>query len=163
MHGRCYRRDCRRSCHLDYQQLIRDGLGAIPVHRLAQTYKCNRIEGCMLEFQERPDRVVILSELTGRDYVGAEIRCGICRATYITSVEGLILRLTQANQGGAETPIKNVGKLIRGPCGKCKVARWDVQFLWYDPASKVPLWKQDLLKRRDQAQRKREMELGPPR
>jgi hypothetical protein len=163
VHGRCHRRDCRRTCHFDFEQLISDGMATLPVREVQRTLQCNRLGGCGLVFEEKPAFPLTLGELTGRDYVGVEIRCAGCRRIHITSVEGMILRLQASGQGGKESLIKGLGKLIRGPCGKCRATRWEVAVLWYDPnAGKVPPWKQELQKRRDTARRLRSERPGPP-
>lgn len=159
--GRCQRQDCRRTCHLDYERLMRAGMGALPVRQVTRSLLCNRLDGCSLDFREEPERIVRIGELAGRDYVGVQIRCSQCGAKYLTTVEGLIHRLNAAKQGDAATPAKGVGALIRGPCSTCKAARWEVSFLWCDPnAHRPPIWKQDLQKRIDEAQRRRDVEAG---
>lgn len=162
LHGRCHRRDCRRTCHFDYEQLLKAGLGSVSARQVMKTFQCSRLDGCGLYFDERPDRRLTLGDLTGRDYVAAEIRCGGCRAVHVTSVEGLIARLKASGQGGPESDLKAVGDLIRTPCAKCKAVSWKIEILWFDPAGRVPLWKQALDKRRDASRQRREAETFGP-
>lgn len=161
VHGRCHTRDCRRTCQLNLGELVTKGMGLLTVRTIQQTLRCSRLDNCALYFDEKPAFVLTLGELAGRDYVGVEIRCSLCGARYLTTVEGLIHRLKASGQGDASTPAMNVGALIRGACTPCKAARWEVGFLWYDPgANRVPIWKQDLQKRIDEAQRRRDIERG---
>ena len=159
--GRCQRQDCRRTCQFDFERLLKGGMADLQARQVMQTFRCARLDGCGLEFREEPARVVTLAELAGRDYVGVEIRCVLCGAKYLTTIEGLIARLVRAGQGGPQTSIKNVGALIRGPCGACKTARWEVSFPWYDPTGhKIPIWKQDLQKRIDDSRRRQDLDRG---
>jgi hypothetical protein len=137
--GRCWRRDCRRTCHFDLEHMIVGGMGTLVVREVQRTFMCNRLGGCGLEFHEKPEFPLTLSDLTGRDYVGVEIRCTVCRRSHVTSVEGMIARLKAAERGGPESKARELGGLIRGPCGKCKTVRWEVNILWYEPGvGKIP-------------------------
>lgn len=161
--GRCQTRDCRRSCHLDLRELVTKGMGLLPVRIIQQTMRCSRLDSCALAFDERPEHPLTLSELTGREYVGVEIRCGGCGEQRVTNVEGMIARLKAAGRGDAQSRVRELAGLIQGPCGKCKTRRWEVNILWFDPSGhKVPSWKQEFDRRRDAAWRERIDRPGPP-
>lgn len=161
VHGRCLRRDCRRSCHFDYEVLLKAGMGALTAAKVMETFQCSRLDGCCIEFHEKPQRVITLRHVAGRDYVGVEIRCPNCKLIRLTTVEGLIHKLKKAGTGNGETSVKNVGALIRGECRACRGRRWEVNFLWCAPnAHPVPFWKQSLQKKIDEAQRRRDLARG---
>jgi hypothetical protein len=126
-------------------------MGLLKVREVQRTFYCNRIGGCGMIFEEKPERPVHLGALAGRDYVGVEIRCRGCRKVTVTSVEAMIAKLEAAKLGGRQTDIKKLAELIRGPCGMCKAKAWAVEILWYAPGGKVPSWKTALERRRDQA------------
>ncbi len=158
--GRCQRQDCRRSCHLDYERLLRAGLASLPARKVMAMMRCSRIDGCSLEFREEPGRVIVLRELAGRSYIGVEIRCLGCGARRLTTVEALVHRLKKHGLGDASTPAKGIGKLIRGACS-CGARQWAVGFPWHDPNSHVlPLWRQELQKKIDEAGRRRDAQRG---
>ena len=160
--GRCYRRDCRRWCVFDFELLIAGGMGLLKVREVQRTFYCNRIGGCGLIFEEKPERPIGLGELAGRDHVGVEIRCRGCGKITVTSVEAMIAKLEATKLGGPLTDIKKLAELIRGPCGKCKAKAWAVEILWCQPGGKVPLWKAELERRRDAARSARwNAEPGP--
>lgn len=133
----------------------------LPASKVMDTFKCARLDGCSLEFHEEPQQVITLRDLTGRDYVGVEIRCALCGEKRVTTVEALIFRLKKAGRGDETTSIKAVAPLLKAGCRKCKGLRWEVSYLWYNPNQPtVPFWKQDLQKRIDEAQRRRDLDRG---
>jgi len=159
--GRCQRQDCRRSCHFDYERLLKNGMADLDAKKVMATFRCSRLDGCSLEFREKPQRVITLGDLAGRDYVGVEIRCTACGDKRITTVEALLYRLKKADKGNEATSVRNVATLLQGACAKCKAGRWEVTFPWYDPTrGQIPFWKQDLQKRIDEARRRRDVERG---
>ncbi len=159
--GRCQRQDCRRSCHFDYERLLKNGMADLDASKVMATLRCSRLDGCSLEFREEPQRVITLGDLAGRDYVGVEIRCVNCGDKRVTTVEALLYRLKKAGKGDETTSVRNVAGLLRSACGECKASRWEVGFPWYDPTrGQVPFWKQDLQKRIDEAQRRRDVAQG---
>jgi hypothetical protein len=143
--------------------MITGGLGAIAVGVVKQTYRCARLDGCSLDFEEKPERPLTIGELTARDYVGVEIRCAGCGAVHVTNIEGMIARLKAAGRGDEQSKVKDLGRSIQGPCGRCRIVRWEVRILWYDPEGhRVPSWKQQFDKRREAARRNRLDRPGPP-
>lgn len=163
VHGRCYRRDCRRSCHLDMAELITRGMGELTVRQVQATMRCSRLDGCALEFSERPARRVTLADLKGREYVGVEVRCGGCGRQYVTSIEGFILHLARGGLGDENADVRRLGEILRNPCGSCSNRIWRVEILWYVPGpadSRLPSWKQELVKRRAAAQLRKDIEEG---
>lgn len=161
--GRCHTRDCRRTCHLDLGELITKGMGLLPVRTIQQTLRCSRLDGCALHFEEQLEFPLTLSELTGREYVGVEIRCKGCGQSHVTNVEGMIARLAAAHRGDAQSKVRELGSLIKGPCGKCKALSWEIHILWFDPAAhKVPSWKREFDRRREIRWREKMDRPGPP-
>jgi hypothetical protein len=159
--GRCLRQDCRRSCHFDYERLLRAGMADLRARKVMDLFKCARLDGCSLEFREEPERVITLGQLSGRDYVGVDIRCAGCSAKHLTTVEGLIYRLKAKGLGDASTSINAVSGLIRGPCRGCGAQRWAIAYLWCDPnRHPAPLWRQELQRKIDEAARRRDIDRG---
>jgi len=158
--GRCQRQDCRRSCYFDYVRLMKDGLADVDAGRIKTTFKCNRLDGCSLQFYEEPGLAISLDDLARHDNIAPKIRCTGCGHSVVTTTAALIRQLTDAGQGGGSDSSRNVGARIRGPCPKCKQATWEVTFLWHDPKGRIPIWRQDLQKRIDEAQRRRDLDSG---
>lgn len=159
--GRCQRQDCRRSCHFDYERLLHAGMGDLPARKVMDMFKCARIDGCSLEFREEPEQVITLRQLSGRDYVGVEIRCAGCSAKRLTTVEGLIYRLKANGLGDESTSVKAAPGLIRGACRACGLRQWAIAFLWCDPKARpLPFWRQELQRKIDEAARRRDINRG---
>lgn len=162
--GRCYRNDCRRTCWLDFRELIRSGMERLPVAVIQHTLKCHRLDGCSLEFHEKPERVLTLRDIAGRPHIALEAFCLGCRKTHLTTVEAMISRLKSAQTGDETTPLSKLDSLAKGPCPACGYKRWRIEVLWYDPAGKPPLWRRELDERLDAKRTARDLrEVGAPR
>lgn len=165
--GRCYGRDCRRNVYLDWLEMTKHGQALLHVREVRETYRCGKIGGCAIQWIEEPALRVTLGDLAGRDHVAVEVRCGgPCASVHVTPVEAMIGRLAAAKAGSRETRLADVAEAIPGACAKCKLKRWRVEILWYDPATrKIPSWKTDLARRLEEARFRRALEPlkeGPP-
>lgn len=161
--GRCHTRDCRRTCHLDLGELVAKGMGALPVRTIQHTLRCARLDSCALFFEEKPEHPLTIGELCRRDYVGVEIRCAGCGRSHVTNAEGVVARLKAAGRGDGLTKVSDLAGLLKGVCKACKISRWSVAILWFDPSSqKVPSWKQEFDRRRELRWRERMDKPGPP-
>lgn len=159
--GRCQRQDCRRTCNLDYERLLKNGLADVDADRVKTTMRCNRLDGCGLEFRERPTRSITLNQLAHMSNVAPQVRCRHCnKHIVITTTAALLRQLAAAGHGDGATSIGEVSERIHGRCPKCQTTAWEVRFLWHDPAGRPPVWRRELDQRVAEAQRKRDLDRG---
>lgn len=145
--GRCYQRDCRRTCSIDTKDLVSRGLGRLAVSDLRRTLLCGRLGGCGMDFSET-ERFPLRLQSVGREGFALEIRCRTCRKSHVSGVAAIAAKLAKEGAGGGDTPLAQVSAAIKGPCG-CGAKSWEVELLFCDPASaKKPLWRQELERRR---------------
>lgn len=159
--GRCQTQECRRTSRFEYDRLLKQGLADVSAAQVMRTLRCNKLDGCSIEFREEPGLAITLGQLAGMANVGALVRCMGCGDKRMTTVSAFLRQLSAHGKADATTSIKDIGKLITGPCPKCRQTNWDVMFPWHDPAkSPLPLWRQELDQRLAEAQRRRDLDRG---
>lgn len=137
--GVCHLRDCRRRCHIDFALLAERGLGRLHVEQVKRLFRCHRLDGCALDFQEKGGGELVLSALTRKVHVALRVTCGGCGKATVSPAEAVIARLKAEGLGGGGLPVSSLAGLIRGNCGTCGEKRWRVDVLWQDPA-RLPAW-----------------------
>jgi len=160
MVGRCQTQECRRTYYVEFPRLIKQGMADVQMSLVIKTFRCNHLSGCSMQFAPRGGQVITLRQLVGRPNVAARIFCDRCREPRVTSVAALARQLGAAGRGDASTSIRDIGRLIKGNCGKCHGDRWTVEFLWHDPNGKPPSWRTALDERLAEAQRRRDLDRG---
>jgi hypothetical protein len=159
--GRCQTQECRRTYRFEYDRLLKQGLADVSAAQIMRALRCNKLDGCAMEFREEPSLTITLGQLAGMANVGALVRCMGCGGKRMTTPAALLRQLVEHGKADAATSIKNIGKLITGPCAKCNASRWDVMFPWHDPAQNpFPHWRKELDQRIADAQRRRDLDRG---
>jgi len=156
VNGRCYQRDCRRSCHIDHRRIVEQGLGALRIEQVKKTFRCQRLDHCALDWHEdMKAESVPLRYLTGRAGVVVLVRCVSCDLKRTFPPEAVIARLVAERKGGETTRTNELASLLSGACKACKKTTWDVAVIWPNPdtwggarmiemASKAPAYKDPL-------------------
>jgi hypothetical protein len=99
---------------------------------------CQRPDGCRVEYCDTaPEAPLRLSHFVGRPNVRLRLRCQghECRFCRVWRVEEMIAGLEKRKQGGANTEIDALGKMMSAPCPLCKQAGWTAEVLWVDTGS----------------------------
>ena len=131
----CRTRGCNRHITLDPEVLSRDGMGALAMRKIQQLWKCNRIDGCGLEFHnERPGVPLMLGHFVGLPHVRIRLRCreAACEFARVYPVEALIKGLAARKQGDERTEIEVLPGKMTSACPVCKKANWTADVLWAD-------------------------------
>lgn len=140
--GHCYFRECKRSCRFELQRMQAAGWGRIDIGLIQKFYRCQRPDGCGLEYSEEPRTGSLpLRALLGRSHVSAKIACESCKFFRRVSIEGLIKKLRAEGVGDEATSFTEVAPLIKGAC-KCGRKSWKVEILW--PNTDTLGWRQGL-------------------
>lgn len=125
--------DCRRSVTIDAKALCAEGLGRLSMERIQRTYRCQRLDGCMLAFHDlEPDLQLTLGMLTGRGYVRVRLTCRGCKLRRLFTAEEVIARLQAARKGDSGTRLAVLGGQISGACPNkaCGKSNWEADVLW---------------------------------
>lgn len=134
--GRCYQRDCRRTCHVDHARLHEQGLGALKIQQVKQLLRCARLDTCALEFHEDLNAESLkLRNLTGRAAVSLRILCQGCGASRTVSPKAMVARLKSEGKGDETTETRDLAGLLSAPCKACGKVTWAVDVLWPNPAT----------------------------
>lgn len=132
--GRCFARDCRRTLRLDINRIVGDGLGALRIDQVKALYRCGRLDGCSMAYQDDLKAESLkLGALCRRPAVAVALRCGACKAILKIAPEHMIARLQAEGKGGSDTEVRDLAALLSGPCKACGKVAWDVQVAWPDP------------------------------
>lgn len=132
--GRCHTRDCRRTCHVDIKRLHADGLGSLRMDQVKSLYRCQRLDGCGLDFHDDLKAESLkLDRLCRRPAVGILLRCCGCKVARKISPEHIIEVLKAEGIGGPETEVRDLSGLLSKPCKACGKTTWEVQVAWPDP------------------------------
>lgn len=125
--------DCKRTVTIDAARLCSQGLGALGMDRIKRTYRCQRLDDCMLTFHDlEPDLPLTLSRLTGRAYVRIRLTCRGCKLRRLFTAEEVVARLRAANKGDSGTRLDGLGGKISGACpnAACGKRNWQADVLW---------------------------------
>jgi hypothetical protein len=132
--GRCYQRDCRRTCHVDHARFHEQGLGALKIEQVKQLLRCARLDTCALEFREDLNAESLkLRNLTSRPAVSLRILCRGCGAIRSVSPAAMIARLKAQGKGDETTETRDLAGLLSASCKVCGKVTWAVDVLWPDP------------------------------
>lgn len=128
--GHCHTRDCKRSCHVDVEHLVKRGLGTLRMSKVTDLMRCHHLDSCSLYLihEKRPEGLPLFM-LTGSPHVQLRVSCEHCRFTRTAAVEAVIAKLQAEKRGGPDTRSNEVAGLIKGAC-KCGVTRWKVEVAW---------------------------------
>jgi hypothetical protein len=128
---RCQRTDCRRRIEIDFRAAVHAGLGDRPVFHLHHLLRCHHWSGCRLEeiSATYPKGVPLVGYLQHPDVLIA-ILCTHCEARLLLPPKQVIARLKAAGRGDGSTGILELARVIRGPCRKCGVRRFECQVIW---------------------------------
>jgi hypothetical protein len=136
--GVCRARGCWRRVQLEPRLLSGAGLGLLAMTAIERTWRCQRLEGCGLDFRAAPAELPLrLSHFTGRPNVRLRLRCQGPRCTVVRlwRVEEMIAGLQKRRQGGPSTRVADLGGMMTTPCPACKKASWTAEVLWIDTAT----------------------------
>ena len=136
--GVCRVKGCSRRVELEPNTLCAQGLGLLAMAAIERMWRCQRLEGCGLEFHETPaDLPLRLSQFVGRPNVRLRLRCREpgCRFHRLWRVEAMIAALGKRKQGGHATEVAALGAMMTTPCPVCKKAAWLAEVLWVDTAT----------------------------
>lgn len=138
--GRCSKQDCRRTCHLNLELLATQGLARIAVSTIARTFKCQRLDGCGLEFTDRSDHGLPLADLARHPWSEIRFTCEACKHAHAARPEAVLAKLKAEARAAAlpATAPNTLEKLLAAtpkPCGKCGAVRWRIEVLWPDTTS----------------------------
>lgn len=131
--GRCYMRDCKRSCHIDHRGLVERGLGVLTVDQVKKTMVCSRLDGCGLYFTGDPSRESLpLAALTGRLAVKVRVLCRSCGKGSAVTPETMVQRLKKMGKGDEMTRTSEIASHFTKACD-CGKTHWQVDVQWPDP------------------------------
>jgi len=134
--GVCRTRDCRRSCHIDYEAMIRQGLGGLSMSLVKRLLRCQRLDTCGLDVIEDPRaRGLTLKALASRPQVSLRFRCEACGLVQAVTPADSTRRLTAVERDGPGTFSSELAALADKPCKTCGKMRWRVDIVWPDPQS----------------------------
>ena len=131
--GTCRNTGCRRSVELDPKELSDLGYGRIPMRKLQQLWRCQRLEGCGLSFHNEPAQNPLrLSQLVGRPNVRVRLRCqgNGCKFFRVWRVEEMIAGLEKRGQGDERTDCDTLGAKMTSGCPLCKKVNWKSDIVW---------------------------------
>jgi hypothetical protein len=136
--GVCRARGCWRRVQLDPKVLSGAGLALLAMAAVERTWRCQRLEGCSLDFRAAPAELPLrLSHFVGRSNVRLRLRCRQpgCAVVRLWRVEAMIAGLEKRRQGGPSTRVADLGGMMTTPCPACKKANWLAEVLWIDTAT----------------------------
>jgi hypothetical protein len=136
--GVCHAKGCSRRVELEPKTLCAQGLGLLAMAAIERMWRCQRLEGCNLDFRETPAELPLrLSQFVGRPNVRLRLKCREhgCKFYRVWRVEEMIGALEKRKQGGPTTQITALGGMMTTPCPVCKKASWMAEVLWVDTST----------------------------
>lgn len=131
--GVCRGNGCFRRVELDPGELCAKGLARLSMRQVERWYRCQRLEGCGLEFHaERAGNPLRLEQFIGRPNVRVRVSCrgSGCRYFRVWRVEEMIAGLQKRKAGDGRTEVDKLGGLMSQPCPLCKKVNWTAAILW---------------------------------
>ncbi len=128
--GQCQSQDCKRTCHINLPLLAARGLAAMQISVIKQLWRCHALGDCSLDFRVESGPGLPLEALLGRPHVSIRWKCRGCKFFRTSLPDRVIASLEAKKLGGGGTPIRDLGKLIKGPCQACGKSNWDIDVLW---------------------------------
>jgi len=141
--GICRAKGCFRRVALEPATLCGLGLGLIAMRQVERLWKCQRFDGCGLDFHSEPaGRPLRLEHLVGRPHVRLRVRCrmGACRFFRVFRTEEMIAGLRKRRQGDERTEVAALGAMMTSACPTCGKVSWAAEVLWQRTDSVA--WKQ---------------------
>lgn len=128
--GRCHNKGCRRTCHIDFDHLARTGHGRMPLATIERLLRCQRLEGCALDFQIKRGPGLSLRLLQPFPHVSIRFRCA-CGHAHAASPTQILARLRAAG-GEAKlcSTFEGLAAVSKAPCPKCQTVAWTIDVLW---------------------------------
>lgn len=136
--GNCRAHGCNRHVTIEPKAMCGAGLGTLPMHKIQTTWRCQRLDGCELNFfKEKPDYPLRLEHVAGLPNIRVKVACGGngCKYSRVFLVEEVIAGLVKRRQGDGGMEIDKLAPLMKNPCPLCKKANWGVSLLWSSPDS----------------------------
>ena len=136
--GVCRAKGCSRRVELDPTTLCAQGLGLLAMGAIERMWRCQRLEGCNLDFHETPaESPLRLSQFVGCPNVRLRLKCRErgCKFHRVWRVEEMIEGLEKRKQGGPSTQVAALGAMMTTPCPVCKKASWMAEVLWVDTST----------------------------
>jgi hypothetical protein len=133
MKGQCRSDGCYRKVELDPKELAKRGFGALSMRRVQGFCRCQRLEGCGLEFHDGPaDNPLRLMHFVGRPNIRVRVRCrgNGCKFFRMYKVEQMIAGLQKRRQGDERTEVAALGAMMTSPCSICKRSNWQAEVLY---------------------------------
>ncbi|MGI8841407.1 MAG: hypothetical protein ACR2F8_11600 [Caulobacteraceae bacterium] len=140
--GICRAKGCNRRVELDPKALCGIGLGLVNMGQVKRLWRCQRIDGCGLDFHEEPPlNPLRLGQFVGRTNVRVRLRCRAigCKFYRMWRVEEIIAGLEKRRQGDGRTEVVGLGKTMTTACPLCKRVNWTAELLWVSTSSQS--WK----------------------
>jgi len=136
--GVCRAKGCSRRVELEPAALCGAGLGLLGMMAIQKTWRCQRLDGCNLDFHATPPEVPLrLGQFIGRPNVRLRLKCrqDRCKFFRVWRVEEMIAGLQKRGQDGAATEVDALGAMMTTPCPLCKKASWTAEVLWADTST----------------------------
>lgn len=131
--GVCRAKGCTRRVELEPANLCGQGLGRLTMRQIEKLWRCQRIEGCGLEFhKEKALNPLRLDHFVGKPNVRIRVRCrgNGCKFFRLWRVEEMIAGLRKRSQGDGRTEVEALGAMMTSGCPLCKKANWVAEVLW---------------------------------
>jgi hypothetical protein len=131
--GICRGKECTRRVELDPKSLCGEGLGSLTMRQVQAFWRCQRIDGCKLDFHnEKPLNPLLLGQFVGRANVRVRVRCrgDRCKFHRLWRVDEMIAGLEKRGHGSSRTEVEALGAMMTTPCPLCKKASWTAEILW---------------------------------
>lgn len=131
--GVCRTAGCTRRIELEPKELCGKGLSLLTMRQVQQMWRCQRIDGCGLDFHKEPPLYPLrLQPFVGMPNVRVRLRCrGTgCKFFRVWRVEEMIAALIKRGQGDGRTEVEALGAKMTSPCPACKKTNWTADVLW---------------------------------
>jgi hypothetical protein len=131
--GVCRSPGCFRKVDLDPVKLCKGGLGNLGMTQVERLWKCQRLDGCGIEFHNEPPLYPLrLEQFVGRPNVRVRLRCrgGGCKFFRVYTVEQMIEGLRKRGEGTGNTEVAALGAKMTTGCPACKRTNWVAEVLY---------------------------------
>ncbi|MDB5440397.1 MAG: hypothetical protein JWM33_2824 [Caulobacteraceae bacterium] len=127
--GFCRHQQCRRTCWIDVDRLAAHHMGGLPMEEAKSLWRCHRIGGCQMDFEEDKAGLPTLGGLQALP-AKVRLRCIGCDRQWEGPPAGMIARLKKRGEGDEKTLVTEVQKALRKPCDQCGRRAWDFSVMW---------------------------------
>lgn len=126
----CRHQYCRRTCWIECERLAEEGMGGLRMEEAQKLWRCQRIGGCYMTFEDDRRGMLSLDELSRLPRVRARLCCKACKSQWEGPIKTVIARLKKAGEGDERTRCHQVDQVMRRPCGKCGKVYWQFSLRW---------------------------------